>query len=152
MSRRGDRVAGYGVLFDWAWPGQQQLHSSFVHVKVHEPETAATGAAHSIPCLDPCRIGGAKVLMAGVALWSFGTLIAPPAAHLGIWALCATRVLVSPPAAVCHPCHPLRFCMQSQQCGLGCNLTGSSPTLTVDRLCASVRITVALQPQQLHVT
>jgi hypothetical protein len=32
--------------------------------------------------------------MAGVALWSFGTLIAPPAAHLGIWALCATRVLV----------------------------------------------------------
>jgi hypothetical protein len=41
------------------------------------------------------RIGGAKVLMAGVALWSFGTLIAPPAAHLGIWALCATRVLVS---------------------------------------------------------
>jgi hypothetical protein len=42
-----------------------------------------------------CRIGGAKVLMAGVALWSFGTLIAPPAAHLGIWALCATRVLVS---------------------------------------------------------
>ena len=40
------------------------------------------------------RIGGAKVLMAGVALWSFGTLIAPPAAHLGLWALCATRVLV----------------------------------------------------------
>jgi hypothetical protein len=33
--------------------------------------------------------------MAGVALWSFGTLIAPPAAHMGIWALCATRVLVS---------------------------------------------------------
>lgn len=32
--------------------------------------------------------------MAGVALWSFGTLIAPPAAHMGIWALCATRVLV----------------------------------------------------------
>ncbi|KIZ04724.1 putative anion transporter 6 [Monoraphidium neglectum] len=40
------------------------------------------------------RIGGAKVLMAGVALWSFGTLIAPPAAHLGLWALCASRVLV----------------------------------------------------------
>jgi ACS family sodium-dependent inorganic phosphate cotransporter len=32
--------------------------------------------------------------MAGVALWSFGTLIAPPAAHLGLWALCASRVLV----------------------------------------------------------
>lgn len=32
--------------------------------------------------------------MAGVALWSFGTLIAPPAAHMGLWALCATRVLV----------------------------------------------------------
>ena len=40
------------------------------------------------------KIGGAKVLMAGVALWSFGTLIAPPAAKLGILALCATRVLV----------------------------------------------------------
>lgn len=40
------------------------------------------------------KIGGVKVLMAGVALWSFGTLIAPPAAHMGIWALCATRVLV----------------------------------------------------------
>jgi hypothetical protein len=33
--------------------------------------------------------------MAGVALWSFGTLIAPPAAQMGIYALCATRALVS---------------------------------------------------------
>jgi MFS transporter, ACS family, solute carrier family 17 (sodium-dependent inorganic phosphate cotransporter), other len=39
-------------------------------------------------------IGGAKVLMAGVALWSLGTLIAPPAAHMGLVALCATRVFV----------------------------------------------------------
>lgn len=39
-------------------------------------------------------IGGARVLMAGVALWSLGTLVAPPAAHMGLWALCATRVLV----------------------------------------------------------
>jgi hypothetical protein len=60
----------------------------------------------------PCRIGGAKVLMAGVALWSFGTLIAPPAAHLGIWALCATRVLVSTPPSsspyATHSCSRLR--------------------------------------------
>jgi len=40
------------------------------------------------------KIGGAKVLAAGVALWSFGTLIAPPSAHMSLWALCATRVLV----------------------------------------------------------
>lgn len=40
------------------------------------------------------RIGGAKVLMAGVALWSFGTLLAPPAAMMSIYALCASRVLV----------------------------------------------------------
>jgi ACS family sodium-dependent inorganic phosphate cotransporter len=42
----------------------------------------------------PLQIGGAKVLAAGVALWSFGTLIAPPAAQAGILALCASRVLV----------------------------------------------------------
>jgi MFS family permease len=40
------------------------------------------------------KIGGAKVLAAGVALWSFGTLIAPPAAQTSLVALCATRVLV----------------------------------------------------------
>eukprot|EP00798_Chlamydomonas_sp_ICE-L_P027115 gene27115-2342_t len=40
------------------------------------------------------KIGGARVLVAGVALWSFGTLIAPPAAKYSLWALCATRVLV----------------------------------------------------------
>ncbi|KAG2488999.1 hypothetical protein HYH03_012438 [Edaphochlamys debaryana] len=40
------------------------------------------------------KIGGAKVLAAGVALWSFGTLIGPPAAQYSIVALCATRVLV----------------------------------------------------------
>jgi ACS family sodium-dependent inorganic phosphate cotransporter len=39
-------------------------------------------------------IGGARVLLAGVALWSLGTLVAPPAAHMGIVALCATRVVV----------------------------------------------------------
>lgn len=41
-----------------------------------------------------CRVGGAKVLLAGVAIWSLGTLMAPPAAKMGILALCATRVLV----------------------------------------------------------
>jgi ACS family sodium-dependent inorganic phosphate cotransporter len=40
------------------------------------------------------NIGGAKVLMAGVALWSIGTLTAPPAAKLGLLALCATRLFV----------------------------------------------------------
>jgi MFS transporter, ACS family, solute carrier family 17 (sodium-dependent inorganic phosphate cotransporter), other len=40
------------------------------------------------------RVGGARVLAAGVALWSFGTLVAPPAAHHSLMALCASRVLV----------------------------------------------------------
>mmetsp|Transcript_20703 Transcript_20703/g.62399 ORF Transcript_20703/g.62399 Transcript_20703/m.62399 type:complete len:551 (+) Transcript_20703:239-1891(+) len=40
------------------------------------------------------KIGGAKVLLAGVFLWSLGTLVAPPCAKLGILALCASRVLV----------------------------------------------------------
>ncbi|KAL4857945.1 putative anion transporter 6 [Chlorella vulgaris] len=40
------------------------------------------------------NIGGARVLFAGVALWSLGTLIAPPAAKLGLVALCATRLFV----------------------------------------------------------
>eukprot|EP00873_Tetraselmis_striata_P040668 jgi/Tetstr1/460932/TSEL_006084.t1 len=40
------------------------------------------------------RLGGATVLLAGVALWSFGTMIAPPASQYGLVALCATRVLV----------------------------------------------------------
>lgn len=39
-------------------------------------------------------IGGSRVLLAGVALWSLGTLIAPPAAKLSLIALCATRVFV----------------------------------------------------------
>ena len=39
-------------------------------------------------------IGGAKVLAAGVALWSLGTLVAPPAAHMSLLALCATRLFV----------------------------------------------------------
>lgn len=40
------------------------------------------------------RIGGAKVLLAGVALWSLGTLVAPTAAHAGLIALCITRAVV----------------------------------------------------------
>lgn len=40
------------------------------------------------------KIGGAKVLAAGVALWSLGTLIAPPAAQNSLLALCASRVIV----------------------------------------------------------
>lgn len=40
------------------------------------------------------RIGGARILFAGVLLWSLGTLIAPPAAHNSLIALCATRVFV----------------------------------------------------------
>ena len=34
------------------------------------------------------------MLLAGVALWSVGTLVAPPAAHAGLLALCASRVIV----------------------------------------------------------
>ncbi|KAI8472147.1 MAG: carbohydrate transporter [Monoraphidium minutum] len=40
------------------------------------------------------RVGGARVLLAGVGLWSLGTLLAPPAAALGLPALCGSRVLV----------------------------------------------------------
>ena len=40
------------------------------------------------------KIGGAKVLAAGVFLWSLGTLIAPPAAQLSLMALCLTRMIV----------------------------------------------------------
>lgn len=34
------------------------------------------------------------MLLAGVFLWSLGTLVAPPAAKMGLLALCATRVFV----------------------------------------------------------
>eukprot|EP00803_Ostreobium_quekettii_P011560 evm.model.scf_130EXC.2 EVM.evm.TU.scf_130EXC.2 scf_130EXC:62628-66747(-) len=40
------------------------------------------------------RVGGALVLLCGVALWSLGTLVAPGAAHLGFFWLCASRILV----------------------------------------------------------
>lgn len=40
------------------------------------------------------RLGGAKVLFAGVALWSLGTLLAPPAARVSLFALCVSRVIV----------------------------------------------------------
>ncbi|KAG1669069.1 hypothetical protein FOA52_003987 [Chlamydomonas sp. UWO 241] len=40
------------------------------------------------------KIGGAKVLLAGVALWSVGTLLAPPCASMSLMALCASRVIV----------------------------------------------------------
>lgn len=40
------------------------------------------------------RLGGARVLSAGVGLWSLGTLIAPPAAKTSLLALCASRVFV----------------------------------------------------------
>ncbi len=42
-----------------------------------------------------CRVGGAKVLLLGVLLWSIGTLAAPPLAHISLFALCASRVFVS---------------------------------------------------------
>ncbi len=40
------------------------------------------------------KIGGARVLAAGVALWSVATLVAPPAAQLSLLALCFTRMVV----------------------------------------------------------
>ena len=40
------------------------------------------------------RLGGARVLSAGVGLWSLGTLFAPPAAKASLLALCASRVFV----------------------------------------------------------
>ena len=57
------------------------------------------------------RIGGARVLLAGVALWSLGTLLAPPAAHMGLLALCASRVFVRAPLPRTHACiNPLWSC------------------------------------------
>lgn len=55
------------------------------------------GAGLNETCCD--RIGGARVLLAGVALWSLGTLMAPPCAHAGLLALCASRVIVRPAPA-----------------------------------------------------
>lgn len=40
------------------------------------------------------KIGGAKVLAAGVALWSVGTLVAPLCAQSSLMALCISRVIV----------------------------------------------------------
>jgi ACS family sodium-dependent inorganic phosphate cotransporter len=40
------------------------------------------------------RLGGARVLSAGVALWSLGTALGPPAAAVALPALCASRLLV----------------------------------------------------------
>jgi ACS family sodium-dependent inorganic phosphate cotransporter len=40
------------------------------------------------------KIGGARVLTAGVVLWSLGTLVAPPLAHMSLLALCVSRVIV----------------------------------------------------------
>ena len=40
------------------------------------------------------KYGGTRVLLFGVAMWSLGTLIAPPAATMGLTALCLTRLLV----------------------------------------------------------
>ena len=37
------------------------------------------------------------MLLAGVILWSLGTLVAPPAAKMGLLALCASRVFVRAP-------------------------------------------------------
>ena len=51
--------------------------------------------AQTLSVLGACRIGGARVLMAGVVLWSLGTLVAPPAAKISLLALCASRVFVS---------------------------------------------------------
>ncbi|CAG9461515.1 unnamed protein product [Pedinophyceae sp. YPF-701] len=40
------------------------------------------------------KIGGIKVLLAGVVLWSLGTAVAPPLAKMGILWLCASRFFV----------------------------------------------------------
>lgn len=67
------------------------------------------------------RIGGARILFAGVLLWSLGTLIAPPAAHNSLIALCATRVFVRAALTL-----QLDTCMA--QVGLGEGLAPSSVT------------------------
>jgi len=52
------------------------------------------------------------VLLAGVALWSLGTLVAPPAAHAGLLALCASRVIVRGPVEHrCVAASSLRACV-----------------------------------------
>eukprot|EP00892_Ulva_mutabilis_P012793 jgi/Ulvmu1/9887/UM057_0043.1 len=53
------------------------------------------------------RIGGAKVLLLGVMVWSIGTLVAPPLAQMGLVSLCVSRAIVGlgegfAPSAVTH--------------------------------------------------
>ena len=55
--------------------------------------TVAPPPPHPPPPIA-CSIGGSRVLLAGVALWSLGTLVAPPAAKMGLVALCVTRLIV----------------------------------------------------------
>lgn len=49
------------------------------------------------------RFGGKVVLATGVLLWSLFTLLTPPAAHIGLAALIATRVLMGMGEAVTFP-------------------------------------------------
>ncbi len=70
----------------------QQIRTSLPSTTTY-PACCRLLPALGLPCRC-CSIGGARVLFAGVALWSLGTLIAPPAAKMGLVALCATRLFV----------------------------------------------------------
>ena len=54
------------------------------------------------------------MLLAGVALWSLGTLVAPPCAHAGLLALCASRVIVR--TAPAPPLSDIRLAEMTLSC------------------------------------
>ena len=66
---------------------------------------------HAGACPSGCRIGGATVLLVGVGLWSLGTVVAPPLAHMSLLALCASRVFVSRPQLPKAGCALQSACM-----------------------------------------
>ncbi len=115
---------------------------------------------HCTRCV--CRVGGAKVLLLGVLLWSIGTLAAPPLAHISLFALCASRVFVSiftplqclVPGQVCYwlmPCSTVKHFvlhMQSQDphpcnCSTSCHACTwvylSSDAFVVRTTCTGLR-------------
>ena len=99
VSTRWGRVGGVGAAWHaqrlpW-WCGRSPPAHLGCSQQAALPRLGITPPPRRPEPLPPTRsIGGARVLFAGVALWSLGTLIAPPAAKMGLLALCATRLFV----------------------------------------------------------
>lgn len=88
FAKHGRKTQVFSRLLSEAWFG---VYASPIDLLQQLPCNNQWYGNHVI---DACRIGGAMVLLAGVAFWSLGTLVAPPAAKLSLLALCASRVLV----------------------------------------------------------